>query len=152
MFECLEEFIQSFVWIHGFIEQSHELATNDGTGCVILRTGKGLLVADTETNHAWVAEVHAVDMVEVSELGITEVALGTRDAGGTNHIDEAIGMLIDEADALLAGFRSNHHDDTDIVLVCYRLHHLQIIIKGRSGMMVPLTPLSTQLLKNSSMP
>ena len=40
-------------------------------------------------------------------------------------------MLIDEADALLAGFRSNHHDDTDIVLVCYRLHHLQIIIKRK---------------------
>ena len=94
MFECLEEFIQSFVWIHGFIEQCHELATNDGTSCVILRTGKGLLVADTETDHAWVAEVHAVDMVEVSELGIAEVALGTRDAGGANHIDEAIGMLL----------------------------------------------------------
>ena len=52
MFECLEEFIQSFVWIHGFIEQSHELAADDGTGCVILRTGKGLLVADAEPYHA----------------------------------------------------------------------------------------------------
>ena len=103
MFECLEEFIQSFVWIHGFIEQCHELATNDGTSCVILRTGKGLLVADTETDHAWVAEVHAVDMVEVSELGISETALSASDTCRTDHIDKAVGMLVDKADSLLAG-------------------------------------------------
>ena len=133
MFECLEEFIQSFVWIHGFIEQSHELAADDGTGCVILRTGKGLLVADTETDHAWVAEVHAVDMVEVSELGITEVALGTRDAGGANHIDEAIGMLVDEVDALLTCFRCNEHDDPYIILVCHGFYLFQIVFEGEVG-------------------
>ena len=133
MFERLEEFIQCLVWIHGFIEQCHELTADDGTGCVILRTGKGLLVADTETNHAWVAEVHAVDMVEVSELGIAEAALCAGDAGGADHIDEAIGMLIDEADALLAGFRSNHHDDTDIVLIGDRLNYLEIVIERKVG-------------------
>ena len=133
MFECLEEFIQCMVWIHGFIEQCHKLTADDGTGGVILRTGKGLLVADAEANHAWVAEVHAVDMVEVSELGIAEAALCAGDAGGADHIDEAIGMLIDEADALLAGFRSNHHDDTDIVLIGDRLNYLEIIIERKVG-------------------
>lgn len=133
MFECLEEFIQCMVWIHGFIEQCHELTADDGTGGVILRTGKGLLVADAEANHAWVAEVHAVDMVEVSELGIAEAALCAGDAGGADHIDEAIGMLIDEADALLAGFWSNHHDDADIVLIGDRLYYLEIVIERKVG-------------------
>ena len=91
-------------------------------------------------------------MVEISQLGIAETALGARDACRTDHVDESIGMLIDETDALLAGFWRNHHDDTDVILVGYGFYHLQIIIKGRSGMMVPLTPLSTQLLKKASMP
>ena len=133
MFERLEEFIQRLVWIQGLIEQCHELTADDGTSGVILRTGKGLLVADAEANHARVAEVHAVDMVEVSELGIAEAALGSRDAGGADHIDEAIGMLVDEADALLAGFRSNHHDDTDIVLIGDRLNYLEIVIERKVG-------------------
>ena len=133
MFECLKKPIQSLVWIHGFIEQCHELTADNGTGGVILRTGKGLLVADAEANHAWVAEVHAVDMVEVSELGIAEAALCAGDAGGADHIDEAIGMLIDEADALLAGFRSNHHDDADIVLIGDRLNYLEIVIERKVG-------------------
>ena len=70
-------------------------------------------------------------MVEVSQLGITEVALGTCDAGRADHIDEAIGMLVDEADALLAGLWGNHHDDTDVILVSDRLHHLQVVIEWK---------------------
>ena len=70
-------------------------------------------------------------MVEISQLGITETALGTRDARRTDHIDETIGMLIDETDTLLAGFWRNHHDDTDVILVGNGFHHLQIIIKRK---------------------
>ena len=70
-------------------------------------------------------------MVEISQLGIAETALGARDARGADHVDESIGMLIDETDALLAGFRGNHHDDTDVILVGYGFYHLQIIIKGK---------------------
>ena len=42
-----------------------------------------------------------------------------------------IHIFIDETDALLAGFRGNHHDDTDVILVGYGFYHLQIIIKGK---------------------
>ena len=70
-------------------------------------------------------------MVEISQLGITETALGARNARGADHVDETIGMLIDETDALLAGFWRNHHDDTDVILVGNGFHHLQIIIKRK---------------------
>ena len=40
-------------------------------------------------------------------------------------------MLIDESDALLAGLRCNHHDDTDVILVGNRLHHFQIVIERK---------------------
>ena len=116
MFECLEEFIQCLVRITGLIEQGYKLAADDGSRRIILRTGKGLLVADAETYHARIAQIHAVDVVEISQLGITETTLGTRDARGADHVDETISMLIDETDALLAGFWRNHHDDTDVIL------------------------------------
>ena len=104
MFECLEEFIQCLVRITGLIEQGYKLAADDGSRRIILSTGKGLLVADAETYHAWVAQIHAVDVVEISQLGIAETALGARDTCRADHVNETIGMLIDETDALLAGF------------------------------------------------
>lgn len=131
MFECFEKQVECLIRITGFIEQGYKLAADDGSRRIILRTGKGLLVANAETNHARVAQIHAVDVVEISQLGITETALGTRDTRRTDHINETIGMLIDETDALLAGFRGNHHDDTDVILVGYGFHHLQIIIKRK---------------------
>ncbi len=100
-----------------------------------------------------IAQIHAVDMVEVSQLGIAETALGASDTCRTDHIDKAIGMLVDEADALLAGFWRNHHDDTDVILVGYRFHHLEIVIKRKVGNNGSSSlQLSTQLLKKASMP
>ena len=42
-------------------------------------------------------------------------------------------MLVDESDALLAGLRGNHHDDTHVVLVSDGLHHLQVVIERKVG-------------------
>ena len=53
----------SLIRITGFIEQGYKLAADDGSRRIILRTGKGLLVADAETYHAWIAQIHAVDVV-----------------------------------------------------------------------------------------
>ena len=72
-------------------------------------------------------------MVEVSELGISETALSASDTCRTDHIDKTVGMLVDKADSLLAGFWSYHHDDTNVILVGYRFHHLEIVVERQVG-------------------
>ena len=42
-------------------------------------------------------------------------------------------MLVDEADALLAGLGSDEHDDTDVVLVCHRLYEVEIVLERKVG-------------------
>ena len=64
---------------------------------------------------------------------IVERFLGARDGGRADHIDEAVGMVVDEADALLAGLWGDEHDDAQVVLVGNGLHDVQIVIEGQVG-------------------
>ncbi len=88
-------------------------------------------IADAETNHARVAQVHGVDAAEVFLLLIIETLLGACDRGRADHIDEAISMLVDKADALFAGLWGDKHDDAQVVLVGNGLHNVLIVIKGK---------------------
>ena len=66
-------------------------------------------------------------------LLIVKTLLCTRDGSRRNHIDEAIGMVVNKTDALLAGLRGDEHDDAQVVLVCNGFHDVQIVIEGQVG-------------------
>ena len=96
-----EEFVEGFVSVLTLIEQGDELRADDGASGIVLRGFEGLLVADTEADHTGIAQVHRVDATEILLFGIVETLLGTCDGGRRNHIDEAVGIVVDKADALL---------------------------------------------------
>ena len=77
--------------------------------------------------------MHLVDTTEVGLLGIVERLLCTGNGGRADHIDEAIGVLIDEADAFLAGLWGDEHDDAEVVAVGDGLYDLLVVIKGQVG-------------------
>ena len=64
-------------------------------------------------------------------LGIVEALLGARDSSRRYHIDKAVRVVVDKTDAFLARLRRDEHDDAQVVLVSYRLHDVQIVIKGQ---------------------
>ena len=71
--ECFEEPVEGEVGIaFGLVEEGHKLGTNDGTGRGRLGCGEGLGIADAETNHAGIAQMHLVDTTEVCLLSIIE--------------------------------------------------------------------------------
>ena len=86
------------------VEQADEAAADDGTGGVPLRGFQCLAVADAEADHARVGQSHAVYAVEVGLFFCIERFLHSGGGSGRHHVDEAVGVLVDEADALLAGF------------------------------------------------
>ena len=117
----------------GVVEESDELGADDGTGCVTLGCFKCLLVADTETYHTRIAEVHAVDATEVLLLGIVERLLGASDGGTRYHVDEAVGVLVDEADAVVAGLWRDEHDDAEVVAIGDGLDDVLVVVEGEVG-------------------
>ena len=42
-------------------------------------------------------------------------------------------MVVDKPDAVLACLRSNHHDNTDVILVGYRLDNIDVILERQVG-------------------
>ena len=65
--------VEGFVGIAvGLVEEGNELGADDGTGGVLLGGLEGLAVADAETNHTGIAELHSVDTTEILLFGIVE--------------------------------------------------------------------------------
>ena len=117
----------------GLFVEFDELAADDGSGGMGLGGFEGLFVADAETNHAGVLEVHSLDAREVGLLLVAEGLLGTGGGGGGDHVDEAVGVVVDEADALIARFGGDEHDDADVVAVGNGLVLFQIVLEGEVG-------------------
>ncbi len=117
----------------GFVEQGDELGTDDGTSGIVLSGLQRLFVGDAETYHTRIAQVHRVDATEVGLLLLVERLLRARDGGGGNHVDEAIGVLVDEADAFIGGFGCDEHNDAKVVAVGHGLHLFQIVLEGKVG-------------------
>ena len=130
--EGFEEAVEGEVGIaFGLVEEGHKLGTNDGTGRGRLGCREGLGIADAEANHAGIAQVHLVDTMEVGLLGIIEGVLRTCDGSGGYHIDEAVGIVVDEADALIAGFGSDEHDDPEVITVGDGFDLREVIVEGK---------------------
>ena len=117
----------------GFVEEGDELGADDGAGGVVLGGLEGLGVRDAEAYHAGVAEVHGVDAAEVGLLGVVEALLGTGYGGGGDHVDEAVGVVVDEADAVVGGLGGDEHDDAEVVLVGDGLHLSEVVVEGEVG-------------------
>ena len=115
------------------VEQGDELGTDDGSGSVGVGRFQGLLVANTEADDSGRTEVHGIDAAEVGLLGIIEMLLGTGDGGAGDHVDEAIGIVVDEADAFLRGLGSDEHDDAEIIAVGKGLDLAEVVIEGEVG-------------------
>lgn len=100
-----------------FIQQGDEAATDDGTGRVGAGGVEGLLVADAEADHAGIAQMHILYLLEIGLLLGIEIFLGTGSGGTGHHVDETVGVPVDFADAGFAGFGSDEHDDADVIAV-----------------------------------
>ena len=130
----MEEAVEGEVGIpFCLIQEADEFTADDGTGGVSMSGCKGLAVADAETDHTRVSKMHIVDTAEVLLLCLIEIALGSRDGGAADHIDEAVGIVVDEADTLVAGLRGDEHDDAQVITICHRLDHTQIVVEGQVG-------------------
>lgn len=97
------------------VEQGDKTAADDGarrmgTGCF-----EGLPVADAEAYHARIAQVHGLNLAEVGLFPLVEVLLRAGGCRARHHVDEAIRVGVDFADAGFAGFRRDEHDDFDAV-------------------------------------
>jgi len=117
----------------GLIEECDELGADDGTGSILLGGLERLAIADAEANHAGIAEVHGVDAAEVGLLGVVEGLLGAGDGGRRDHVDEAVGVLVDEADAFFAGLGRDEHDDSKVVAVGDGLDEVLVIVERQVG-------------------
>ena len=74
--ESGKELIEGCIWVARFIQECHELGTNDGAGGIILCSLQGLGIADAEANHARITELHGIDATEVVLFGLVEALLG----------------------------------------------------------------------------
>ena len=124
---------QGIVGVCVFIEEGDEAAADDGTGGVGLCCFECLFVADAEANHAGVYEVHVVDAVEVGLFLGVEFFLGACCGGGGYHIDESVGVVVDEADAFFACFWGDEHDDFEVVLIGNGLIVIEIVFEWEVG-------------------
>ena len=77
--------------------------------------------------------MHLVDATEVGLLGIVERLLGPGNGSRADHVDEAIGILVDEADALVAGLRRDEHNDTEVVAVGDGFYDVLVVIERQVG-------------------
>ena len=98
-----------------------------------MRAVKRLLVAYAETYHAGYAEVHGVDVAEISHLLGVELLLRSRHACRRHHVDEAVGVVVDEPYALVARLRRYHHDDANVVAVGDGFHYRLVVGKWKVG-------------------
>ena len=114
-----------------FVEQRDELRTDDGTCSIVLCSLEGLCIADAKTNHTGIAQVHGVDATEIVLFLFVETFLNASDGCRANHVDEAIGVVIDETDALLARLWGNQHDDAQVVAVGNGFHNVLIVGEGQ---------------------
>lgn len=117
----------------GFVEQGDEAAADDGAGGVGTGGIEGLLVADAEADHAGVAQVKVFYLLEVGLLGGIEIFLGTGGGGAGHHVDETVGVGVDFADAGLAGFGGDEHDDADVVLQGDGFVGRLVVAEGKVG-------------------
>ena len=151
--ERFKQPVEGFVGIAlSFVQQGHKLRTDDGPCGVALGGCKRLIIADAKAYHTGIAQVHLVDAAEILLLLLVEALLGSRDSSRADHVDEAVGVLVDEADALRAGLGRDEHDDAQVVAVGNGFHDVLVVVEGQIGMMAPLTPACTQLWQNASMP
>ena len=74
-----------------------KLAADNGSGGVGLGTLQRLPVGYSKSYHARVAQLHGVYAAEVVDLGVAEALLGAGDACARHHIDEPVGVAVDEA-------------------------------------------------------
>ena len=134
MFQRLEQTVEGDVGVAvGLVEQGDELRADDGTSGIVLCGFEGLGVGDAETDHTGIAQVHRIDAAEVFLFGIVEGFLRTSDGGGGHHVDEAVGMVVDETDALLAGLGGDEHDDAQVVAIGDGFHDVQVVVEGEVG-------------------
>ena len=77
--------------------------------------------------------MHVVDTAEVRLFLFVETLLSASNRGRADHVDETIGMVVDESDALIAGLRSDEHDDTQVVAVGNGLDKAEIVVEGQIG-------------------
>ena len=114
-----------------FVEQRDELRTDDGTCSIVLCSLEGLCIADAKTNHTGIAQVHGVDASEIVLFLFVETLLNACDGSGADHIDETVGVVVDEADALLAGLWGDEHDDAQVVAVGNGFYDVLIVGEGQ---------------------
>ena len=132
MFQCFEKLVECFVGIAlCFIEQGDELGTDDGSSGILLGRQECLLVADAEAYHAWIVQVHLVDAPEVLLLLLVETLLGPGDGSRRYHVDEPVGMVVNEADALLTGLGGDEHDDAQVVAVGHGFDDFLVVLEGK---------------------
>ena len=122
LFQCFEEPVEGLVGIAALAQQLHELRAYDGTGGIILRCLKCLGIGDAEANHAWIAQLHGIDVPEILLSGLIKGLLRSRDGRRADHVDEAVGVVVDEAYALLRRLRGDEHDDAQVVTVWIYLY------------------------------
>lgn len=58
-----------------FIEQSYETASYDSSGSMGAGSIESLFVANTETYHAWVVQIHVLNFFEISLFSVVEILL-----------------------------------------------------------------------------
>ena len=133
-FKGIKQPVKGLVGISScIVEQCDELRPDDGTLGIVESSLEGLCVADAEAYHTWVFELHLVDSPEVFLLLLVETLLGTGCGRRTDHIDEAVGILVDETYALLTGFWCDEHDEAQVVPVGYRLHDSLVVVEWQVG-------------------
>ena len=133
IFQGFQQLVGSLCGVAGGGEQADELAADDGAGGVCLCALEGLSVADAKANHAGVLQLHGGDAVEVGLLGFVKGGLRAGGGGGADHIDEAVGVLVDEADALVAGLGCNQHDDAEVVAVGHGFVRVEVVAEWQVG-------------------
>ena len=76
-----------------------------------------LFIADAETYHTRIAQVHVLNLLEVGLFPGVEILLRAGGGCRRHHINESVGVGIYLADALFAGFGGDEHDDADVVFL-----------------------------------
>ncbi len=114
-------------------KQAYKLAADDGASSILLSTLQGLTVADAEANHARVTQLHRIDAFKVSLFLLVEFLLSPRCSSRRHHVDESVGVFVDKADAFVARFGGDEHDDAQVVAVGNRFVGLKIVLERQVG-------------------
>ena len=130
MLQCFDGFIGI---ASKLVQQRDEAAADNGTRSVVAGSLESGTIADAETYHTRIAQVHIVYLLEIRPFAGIEVFLSSGCSSRRNHVDEAVGVCVNLSDALFAGFRGDEHDDAQVVVESYVLVTGFVVAEGQIG-------------------